>query len=164
MAIAHPHRRERRPRRSGDVHLPRRACGTAHADHVTLIARANKMDQPLPTTVIARGKAPWQSVLFPSPRGGRAVQSTAGDADCQKVNCPKGKRGHPGVRPVGPRNDGGRRGMVPFRRGCGNWPKSHRGTVITVPYNVCNQPSRCSIRVFTSSTRSKGERRPASSR
>ena len=29
----------------------------------------------------------------------------AGDADCQKVNCPKGKRGHPGVRAYGPRND-----------------------------------------------------------
>ena len=101
MAIAHPHRRERRPRRSGDVHLPRRACGTAHADHVTIIVRANKKDQPPSITVIAKPEGLWQSVLFPSPGGGRAVQSTAGDADCQKVNCPKGKRGHPGVRPMG---------------------------------------------------------------
>ena len=44
------------------------------------------------------GVSPWQSVLFPPPCGGGAVLRTAGDADCQKVNCPKGKRGHPGVR------------------------------------------------------------------
>ena len=25
--------------------------------------------------------------------------------DCQKVNCPKGKRSHPGVRGCAPRND-----------------------------------------------------------
>ena len=28
------------------------------------------------------------------------------------MNCPKGKRGHPGVRPDGPRNDGGGRRLV----------------------------------------------------
>ena len=27
------------------------------------------------------------------------------DTDCQEVNCPKGKRSHPGVRPFGARND-----------------------------------------------------------
>ena len=34
--IVRPHRRERRPLRSGgcDAHLPRRACGTAHAGHL----------------------------------------------------------------------------------------------------------------------------------
>ena len=62
--------------------MPRRACGTAHADHVTLIARANQKDQPPPTTVIARSEATWQSVLFPPPGGGRAMLCTAGDADC----------------------------------------------------------------------------------
>jgi len=29
----------------------------------------------------------------------------AGVTDCQEVNCPKGKRGHPGVRRFAPRND-----------------------------------------------------------
>ena len=45
--------------------MPRRACGTAHADHVTLIARANQKDQPLTTAVIARRTKPDVAIRIP---------------------------------------------------------------------------------------------------
>ena len=41
----------------------------------------------------------------------------AGVTDCQKVNCPKGKRGHPGVRRFAARNDRGNRDPVLFAEG-----------------------------------------------
>ena len=37
-------------------------------------------------------------------------------------------------RPDGPRNDGGERWLVPFRRRRSGHPRQYRGTVITVPY------------------------------
>ena len=44
-----------------------------------------------------RGRRPWQSVTPAAQRAARSLRDRR-DADCQKVNCPKGKRGHPGVR------------------------------------------------------------------
>ena len=49
-------------------------------------------------SVTASAAGAWQSVLFCKSLACVAHGATGWDADCQKVNCPVGKRGHPGVR------------------------------------------------------------------
>ena len=49
--------------------------------------------------------------------------------DCQKVNCPKGKRGHPGVRRFAARNDGDFRRLV-LLLGTGNYRYLVGGVVL----------------------------------
>ena len=72
-------------RRGNAVRIRRKTAADGSWYRGTVIAvpyamadrRKKQQDQPPSTSVIARSEATWQSVLFPSPCGGRAVLRTA---------------------------------------------------------------------------------------
>ena len=91
-----------------------RAGGTAPADRVgSPLSQVRRTSRKSPRH--CEPVRAWQSASL-RPHRGRAMLRIAGITDCQKVNCPKGKRGHPGVRRFAARNDRGNRNRSFLRK------------------------------------------------
>ena len=87
----------------------------------------------VPYTSISNRRTSRQ--LPPSLRAATAAWQSASPAMRSIARPPSGRKENGLPRSLArPRNDGGGRELVPFRRWCGGYPKSYRGTVITVPY------------------------------